>query len=63
MRAVEDQSTLLVITYVMVAICVVCAMPLLVLCIQWQLRKASERWKLKNQDSDAQTVLTDSTNR
>ena len=58
-RAVQDDSVLLVVTYVMAAVCLVCALPLVIVIVQWQLRKlASKRQSLP--DPEAETVLTDS---
>jgi hypothetical protein len=58
-RAVSSDSTLVVVTYVMAAVCVVCALPLLIVLIQWQLRKCSAKVRGRH-DSEAETVLTDS---
>ncbi|KAK7499890.1 hypothetical protein BaRGS_00008981 [Batillaria attramentaria] len=57
MRAVSDDSTLLIVTYVMAGVCVVCSLPLLILLVQWKLRKASEKRRQRH-DSEAETGLT-----
>ncbi|KAK7105348.1 beta-secretase 1-like [Littorina saxatilis] len=57
-RAVQDDSTLLIVTYIMAAVCIVCALPLIIVLIQWQLRKFSNRRRL-SEDPEAETVLAD----
>ena len=58
-RATQDESTLLVVTYVMAAVCLVCALPLAVVLVQWQVRRIANR-RRSPPDPEAQTVLTDS---
>lgn len=51
-RAIEEHSTLLIVTYVMGAICVVCVAPLVILFIQWQMQKCKKgRERIPNNDS------------
>lgn len=51
-RAIEEHSTLLIVTYVMGAICVVCVTPLVILFIQWQMQKCKKgRERIPNNDS------------
>ncbi|XP_076438522.1 beta-secretase 1-like [Babylonia areolata] len=58
-RAIEDASQLRVVTYIMAAICVVCSLPLLIVLIQWQIRRCAPR-PSGPPDPEAETVLTDS---
>lgn len=58
-RAVANDSALVIVTYIMAAVCIVCALPLFILLVQWLRRKFTAR-RLVQHDPEAATVLTDS---